>query len=61
MWVLVQPGDAAVVPAPAYPIHLFAPVLAGASVIQVELGGSNEDLYDRLADAFTHSRPRPAR
>src|SRR6185503_11409476 len=59
MWVLVQPGDAAVVPAPAYPIHLFAPVLAGASVIQVELGGSNEDLYDRLADAFAHSRPRP--
>jgi alanine-synthesizing transaminase len=59
MWVLVQPGDAAVVPAPAYPIHLFAPVLAGASVIQVELGGSNEDLYDRLADAFEHSRPRP--
>jgi alanine-synthesizing transaminase len=59
MWVLVQPGDAAVVPAPAYPIHLFAPVLAGASVIQVELGGSNEDLYDRLAAAFTHSRPRP--
>jgi alanine-synthesizing transaminase len=59
MWVLVQPGDAAVVPAPAYPIHLFAPVLAGASVIQVELGGSNEDLYDRLAAAFEHSRPRP--
>ena len=59
MWVLVQPGDAAVVPAPAYPIHLFAPVLAGASVIQVELGGSNDDLYDRLADAFAHSRPRP--
>jgi alanine-synthesizing transaminase len=59
MWVLVQPGDAAVVPAPAYPIHLFAPVLAGASVIQIELGGSNEDLYERLADAFAHSRPRP--
>jgi alanine-synthesizing transaminase len=59
MWVLVQPGDAAVVPAPAYPIHLFAPVLAGASVIQVELGGSNDDLYDRLAAAFTHSRPHP--
>ncbi len=59
MWVLVEPGDTAVVPAPAYPIHLFAPVLAGASVIQVELGVTNDDLYDRLADAFAHARPRP--
>ena len=30
MWVLLQPGDAAVVPSPSYPIHLFAPVFAGA-------------------------------
>jgi alanine-synthesizing transaminase len=59
MWVLVEPGDTAVVPAPAYPIHLFAPVLAGASVIQVELGVTNDDLYDRLVDAFRHARPRP--
>jgi alanine-synthesizing transaminase len=59
MWVLVEPGDTAVVPAPAYPIHLFAPILAGASVIQVELGGNNDELYDQLADAFAHARPRP--
>jgi len=38
MWVLVEPGDSAVVPAPAYPIHIYAPILAGAGVIQVELG-----------------------
>ena len=59
LWVLVQPGDTAVVPAPSYPIHLYAPILAGASVVQVELGGSNDELYDRLSDAFTRSRPRP--
>ena len=59
MWVLVQPGDTAVVPAPSYPIHLYAPILAGASVVQVELGGSNDELFDRLADAFARSRPRP--
>jgi alanine-synthesizing transaminase len=59
MWVLVEPGDTAVVPAPAYPIHLFAPVLAGASVIQVELGVTNDDLYDRLAESFAHAGPRP--
>jgi alanine-synthesizing transaminase len=59
MWVLVEPGDTAVVPTPAYPIHLYAPILAGASVIQVELGGGNDDLYDQIADAFERSRPRP--
>jgi alanine-synthesizing transaminase len=57
MWVLVQPGDTAVVPTPTYPIHLYAPILAGASVIQVELGGG--ELYDQLADAFTRSSPPP--
>src|SRR6187397_271784 len=59
MWVLVQPGDTAVVLAPSYPIHLYAPILAGGSVVQVELGGSNDELIDRLADAFARSRPRP--
>jgi alanine-synthesizing transaminase len=58
MWVLVQPGDTAVVPTPTYPIHLYAPILAGASMIQVELGGG-EELYDQLADAFTRSSPPP--
>jgi alanine-synthesizing transaminase len=58
MWVLVQPGDSALVPAPAYPIHLYAPVLAGAAVSQVALG-SGEDLYGNLVEAFERSRPRP--
>ena len=31
MWVLLQPGDAALVPSPSYPIHVYAPVFAGAS------------------------------
>ena len=38
MWVLLQPGDAAIVPGPSYPIHLFAPVFAGAVVEQVPMG-----------------------
>jgi alanine-synthesizing transaminase len=59
MWVLVEPGDSAVVPTPGYPIHLYAPILAGATVIQVELDGSNDELYDQLADAFVRSSPRP--
>jgi alanine-synthesizing transaminase len=59
MWVLVQPGDVAVVPSPSYPIHLYAPILAGASVAQVDFGAGEDDLFDRIADVFTRSRPRP--
>jgi alanine-synthesizing transaminase len=59
MWVLVEPGDMAVVPTPAYPIHLQAPVLAGATVIQVELGAGDDDLYQRFAVACARSRPAP--
>ena len=29
LWVLVGPGDVALVPSPSYPIHLFAPRLRG--------------------------------
>jgi alanine-synthesizing transaminase len=58
MWILVEPGDVALVPAPSYPIHLFAPVLAGASVSQVAMG-PDEDSFANLESAFERSRPRP--
>jgi alanine-synthesizing transaminase len=58
MWVLVEAGDAALVPIPSYPIHIFAPVFAGAVVEQVPMGQS-EDLFANIADAYERSRPRP--
>jgi alanine-synthesizing transaminase len=57
LWVLVEPGDVAVVPTPSYPIHLFAPVLAGASVAQVPVAG--DDFVDGVIQTFERSRPRP--
>ena len=39
MWVLVGPGDTALVPSPSYPIHIYAPLFAGADVRQVRLEG----------------------
>jgi alanine-synthesizing transaminase len=57
MWVLVQPGDAAVVPSPSYPIHLFAPIFAGAVVEQVAMG-ADEDLFGGVLEAVERSRPR---
>jgi alanine-synthesizing transaminase len=58
MWVLVQPGDAAVVPSPSYPIHIFAPIFAGAQVSQIAMG-PGEDLFGNMVEAFERSRPRP--
>jgi alanine-synthesizing transaminase len=57
LWVLVEPGDVAVVPTPSYPIHLFAPVLAGASVAQVPV--AEDDFVDGVVETFERSRPRP--
>ena len=58
LWTLVEPGDAALVPAPSYPIHIHAPMLAGASVFQVAMG-PDEDLFANLAEAYERARPRP--
>ncbi|HEX3291358.1 MAG TPA: aminotransferase class I/II-fold pyridoxal phosphate-dependent enzyme [Gaiella sp.] len=58
MWALVEPGDAALVPAPSYPIHIHAPILAGASVFQVAMA-PDQDLFANLADAFGRASPRP--
>jgi alanine-synthesizing transaminase len=58
MWVLVQPGDAAVVPSPSYPIHLFAPAFAGAVVERIAMG-RDEDLLGNVVEAVERSRPRP--
>jgi alanine-synthesizing transaminase len=58
MWVLLEPGDAALVPSPSYPIHLFAPVFAGASVERVPMGGEG-DLLDSVIQAYERSPIRP--
>jgi alanine-synthesizing transaminase len=57
-WVLVEPGDAVVVPSPSYPIHLFAPVFAGASVNAVPVAPV-DDLAPALEEAIVQTRPRP--
>ena len=49
MWVLLGPGDSAVVPSPSYPIHLAGPGFAGAQVMTVPMidpGTSSNDPGD---------------
>jgi alanine-synthesizing transaminase len=58
MWVMLEPGDAALVPSPSYPIHIYGPMFAGAAVFQVAMG-AEEDLFANLVDAYERARPRP--
>src|SRR6516162_11348426 len=58
MWTLLAPGDAAMVPTPSYPIHIWGPILAGAEVRHVRLG-PEEDFFENLLEAWTDSWPRP--
>lgn len=58
MWVLLQPGDTCLVPAPSYPIHIYGPLFAGADIREVPLGGGGE-FFDRLHSAWEHSFPKP--
>jgi alanine-synthesizing transaminase len=58
MWVLLEPGDSAVVPSPAYPIHLVAPRLTGATVVHARCfeGG---DILGGIEDAVRAAQPSP--
>ncbi len=58
MWTLLEPGDACLVPTPTYPIHVYGPLLTGASVREVPLG-TGQDFIDNLVERFEYSWPRP--
>src|SRR3546814_12947184 len=56
------PGESALVPSPGYPIHLWGPLFAGASIREIPMGGATdkgEELLDRIRHQFTYSWPRP--
>jgi alanine-synthesizing transaminase len=55
MWVLLAPGDVAVVPTPSYPIHLVAPRLAGATVVAAQIGAGGVDAVEEAVRAATPS------
>ncbi len=58
MWTLLQPGDAALVPSPSYPIHIYGPLLAGADIREVPLG-TGTDFFESLTEAWNYSWPKP--
>ncbi|MGE0308945.1 MAG: aminotransferase class I/II-fold pyridoxal phosphate-dependent enzyme [Acidimicrobiia bacterium] len=58
MWVLLQPGDAAIVPTPSYPIHIYGPLFAGADLRQVPMS-TDVDFFEALENAWNVGWPRP--
>jgi alanine-synthesizing transaminase len=66
MWVLLGPGDSAIVPTPSYPIHLAGPGFAGANVITVPMvdpGASTndpgDDFFQGLLEAWRTAAVKP--
>ncbi|MEY2741101.1 MAG: aminotransferase class I/II-fold pyridoxal phosphate-dependent enzyme [Ilumatobacteraceae bacterium] len=71
MWVLLDRGDAAIVPSPSYPIHIFGPLFAGADLRQIpmrsqrrpgdpeELAAFGDEFFGALERAWEVGWPRP--
>jgi alanine-synthesizing transaminase len=68
MWVLLQSGDAAIVPSPSYPIHIYGPLFAGADLRQVPMRSLSDprvqtnfdgDFFHNLETAWEVGWPKP--
>ena len=55
---MLQPGDVVLAPDPTYPIHKYAPIIAGADVRSVPIG-PGRDFFEDLTEAMRHAWPRP--
>ena len=55
---MLSPGDAVLVPNPAYPIHPYGCVIAGAEVIYVPLS-EDTDFFEELEKAINIALPKP--
>lgn len=55
---MLGPGDVAVVADPAFQIHTYAVVLAGASTVAVPLG-NDDSFLERIENVLEHLTPKP--
>ena len=55
---LIGPGDTVLVPAPAFPVHVYAAIIAGGSVLRIAL--DNEEVFlERIETMCANVYPRP--
>ena len=72
MWVLLESGDAAIVPSPSYPIHIFGPLFAGADLRQIPMRSQRrllsatdvdveyqDEFFESLQKAWEVGWPKP--
>jgi alanine-synthesizing transaminase len=55
---LMGPGDTAIVPAPYFPVHMYAVALAAGNVIALEVA-DNEQFLSNIAYTCQHLYPKP--
>jgi alanine-synthesizing transaminase len=58
MYAMVEPGDLALTPAPAYPIHPYSIIIAGGDVRSIPVG-EGIDFFKHMEEAFKTAWPRP--
>jgi alanine-synthesizing transaminase len=56
---LLGPGDTVLVPAPAFPIHVYAAVIAGANVLRIPLSNNEDDFLAQLVMMCKSLYPAP--
>ncbi len=56
---ILGPGDVALTPTPAFPIHIYGPVIAGANVIGISMNEGDEALLRNIAHMCENLFPRP--
>ena len=52
-------GDSVIVPSPAYPIHPYGDVIAGAEIIYIKVEDDNDLFFSSLDTAINNSWPTP--
>ena len=52
-------GDSVIVPSPAYPIHPYGAVIAGAEIIYINVDDDHESFFASLDSAINNSWPTP--
>lgn len=55
---MLSPGDVVLAPDPTYPIHAYAPIIAGADVRSVPIG-PGRDFFEDLRTAARQAWPKP--
>ncbi|MAW35284.1 MAG: alanine transaminase [Gammaproteobacteria bacterium] len=52
-------GDSVIVPSPAYPIHPYGAIIAGAEVIYIKVEDDSDSFFKSLDDSINNSWPIP--